>query len=68
MEWRRQGCLGVQSEKMLSANLDLVLEPRLIADVSWYEGVSKLYVDKQGCEFLSLFSDIRQGLHTREEL
>jgi hypothetical protein len=47
---------------LLSANLDLVLEPRLTADVSWYEGVSKLYVGKQGCEFsLSQWHPVRSS-------
>ena len=38
---------------MLSANLALMQETRLTDDVSRYEGVSQLYVGKQGCASLS---------------
>ena len=38
---------------MLSANLALMQVTRLTDDVSRYEGVSQLYVGKQGCESLS---------------
>jgi hypothetical protein len=38
---------------LLSANLALMQDTRLTDDVSRYEGVSQLYVGKQGCESLS---------------